>query len=171
MAKYKRRPCVRGAVAEKATEGLSIINLYNPPVNSVDTLPYTGRALIRNFTVEHKHNKSIVPLAQNLRKNMTKEERHLWYDFLRQYPAHFKRQKVIGNYIADFYCAKANLVIELDGSQHFEKEGLEKDRIRTDFIEQYGIMVLRIPNNLVNQEFRVVCEYIDYIVKQRMATV
>ncbi len=74
--------------------------------------------------MDRKHNNKIVPFAKELRKNMTKEERHLWYDFLRSYPVKFTRQKVLGKYIADFYCAKANLVIELDGSQHYEADSL-----------------------------------------------
>ena len=97
---------------------------------------------------------------------MTKEERHLWYDFLRDYPIYFKRQKVIGNYIVDFYCAKAKLILELDGSQHFEDENIEKDKQRTEFLESYGLKVVRIPNNEVNNNFRGVCEYIDLLVKQ-----
>ena len=68
--------------------------------------------------MQPKHNKALIPMAKLLRRNMTKEERHLWYDFLRQHPARFSRQKVLGRYIADFYSAKARLVIELDGSQH-----------------------------------------------------
>ena len=74
--------------------------------------------------MDRKHNNKIVPFAKELRKNMTKEERHLWFDFLKEYPLKFTRQKVLGKYIADFYCAKANVVIELDGSQHYEDEGL-----------------------------------------------
>ena len=70
--------------------------------------------------MQPKHNKALIPMAKLLRRNMTKEERHLWYDFLRQHPARFSRQKVLGRYIADFYSAKAQLVIELDGSQHYE---------------------------------------------------
>ena len=119
--------------------------------------------------MDYKGNKKLVPLARNLRKNMTKEERRLWYDFLRQYPVRITRQKVLGHYIADFYCAKANLVIELDGSQHYEPEELEKDAERTAYLEDYGIKVLRIPNNEVMQNFAGVCEYIDQIVKERTA--
>ena len=100
---------------------------------------------------------------------MTREERHLWYDFLREYPVRFLRQKVIDRYIADFYCSKARLVIELDGSQHYEQEGLLKDAIRTEKIEQWDLTVLRIPNNEVNRNFRGVCEYIDLFVQQKMA--
>ena len=116
--------------------------------------------------MDYKHNKTLVSNARELRKNMTKEERHLWYDFLRSYPVKFLRQKILGKYIVDFYCAEAKLVIELDGSQHYEEAGLQKDVERTAYLEQYGIQVLRIPNNAVNQNFSGVCEYIDLFVKQ-----
>ena len=77
--------------------------------------------------MQSKHNKQLVPFAKQLRKEMTKEERHLWYDFLRSYPVRFSRQKVLGKYIADFYSADAKLVIELDGSQHYEDGNMKKD--------------------------------------------
>ena len=112
----------------------------------------------------YKHNKVLVPKARELRKNMTKEEKHLWYDFLRGHPARFTRQKVIGRYIVDFYSPRCNLVIELDGSQHFEPEGMEYDAERTLFLEQYGIRVVRIPNCEINQNFEGVCAYIDGII-------
>ena len=112
-----------------------------------------------------KHNPALTANARSLRKNMTKEERHLWYDFLRGYPVRFLRQKVIDQYIADFYCHDARLVIELDGSQHYESKTLLKDRIRTRKMENRGLTVLRIPNNAVNQNFAGVCEYIDYYVQ------
>ena len=73
--------------------------------------------------IQRKHNKNIVPVAKILRKHMTKEEKHLWYDFLRTYSVPFSRQKVLGKYIVDFYCAEAKLVIELDGSEHYNEEG------------------------------------------------
>ena len=119
--------------------------------------------------MQYKHNKQLVPLAKQLRKGMTKEERHLWYDFLRTYPVRFSRQKVIGKYIADFYSAEARLVIELDGSQHYENMNIEKDAQRTAFLESYGLIVVRIPNNEVNRNFRGVCEYIDAAVKQSLS--
>ena len=119
--------------------------------------------------MDRKHNKNIVPFAKELRKNMTKEERHLWYDFLREYPVKFTRQKVLGKYIADFYCAKANLVIELDGSQHYEDEGLISDEKRTEYLEQYGITVIRISNLDVLKNFDGVCMYIDNGVKQSLS--
>ena len=118
--------------------------------------------------MQYKHNKKLVPNAKQLRKEMTKEERHLWYDFLRDYPVRFLRQKVLGNYIVDFYCAKAKLVVELDGSQHFEDANIEKDVQRTEFLESYDLTVIRIPNNEVNNNFRGVCEYIDLLVRQNL---
>jgi len=111
--------------------------------------------------LRHKHNKRLVPFAKQLRKDMTKEERHLWYDFLRSYPVRFSRQKVLGKYIVDFYSAEAKLVIELDGSQQFEKENMARDAERTACLEGYGLRVLRIPNNEVNRNFSGVCEYIE----------
>ena len=119
--------------------------------------------------MDRKHNKSIVPIARTLRRNMTNEERHLWYDFLRTYEVKFTRQKVLGKYIADFYSAEAKLVIELDGSQHYEDAGMEKDAQRTAYLEKYGLKIVRIPNNQVNTHFREVCEYIDGIVKQSLS--
>ena len=119
--------------------------------------------------MQPKHNKQLIPLAKQLRKEMTKEERHLWYDFLRAYPVRFSRQKVLGKYIADFYSAEAKLVIELDGSQHYEAEETQKDAERTAFLECYGLTVIRIPNNEVSGNFRGVCEYIDATVKQSLS--
>ena len=118
--------------------------------------------------MDYKHNKTLVPNARNLRKNMTKEERHLWYDFLRSYPVKFLRQKPIGNYIVDFYCAAAKLVIELDGSQHYEPENILKDAIRTARLEEFDLQILRIPNNAVTRNFSGVCEYIDIAVRQSL---
>ena len=119
--------------------------------------------------MQSKHNKQLVPFAKKLRKEMTKEERHLWYDFLRTHPSRFSRQKVLGKYIADFYSAKAKLIIELDGSQHYEDINIEKDTDRTSFLEGYGLKVIRIPNNEVNRNFHEVCEYIDFEIKQSLS--
>ena len=106
--------------------------------------------------------------ASNLRKNMTKEERHLWYDCLSTHPLHFYRQRRIGNYIVDFYCAKAKLIIELDGSQHFEQDAIVADQVRTDYLESLGLLVVRIPNNEIFENFTGVCDYIDHILEQRL---
>ena len=95
--------------------------------------------------------------AQSLRRNMTKEERHLWYDFLRELPVQVKRQKALGRYIADFYVPCAKFVIEIDGSQHYEAAGEENDKIRDNFFTQHGISVLRYSNYDVNKNFDVVC--------------
>ena len=119
--------------------------------------------------MQSKHNRQLVPLAKQLRKEMTKEERHLWYDFLRTYPVRFSRQKVLGKYIADFYSAEAKMVIELDGSQHYEPDNIQKDNERTEFLKGYGLKIIRIPNNEVAQNFRGVCEYIDAAVKQSLS--
>ena len=119
--------------------------------------------------MEHKHNKTLVSNAKSLRVNMTKEERHLWYDYLRTYDIRFLRQKVLGKYIVDFYCPKAKIVVELDGSQHYEPIGIEKDTERTMYLQQYDITVIRIPNNDVMRNFRGVCEYIDLQVKQSLS--
>ena len=119
--------------------------------------------------MDYKHNKSLVSNARTLRKNMTKEERHLWYDFLRSYPVKFLRQKILGKYIVDFYCAEAKLIVELDGSQHYEDGGMEYDAERTAYLEQYGVRVLRIPNNEVSRNFSGVCEYIDFAVEQSLS--
>ena len=119
--------------------------------------------------MQYKHNKQLVPLAKSLRKEMTKEERHLWYDFLKGYPVRFSRQKVIGKYIADFYSAQAKIVIELDGSQHYQEENMETDQERTEFLEKYGLKVIRIPNNEVNRNFQVVCVLIDKEVRQSLS--
>ena len=99
---------------------------------------------------------------------MTPWERKLWYLFLKDYPIRFQRQKCIGNYIVDFYCHEAKLIIELDGSQHFENQNREKDQIRTVELESRGLEVIRIPNNEINRNFRGVCDYIDMIVKNRL---
>lgn len=117
------------------------------------------------YAMERKHNSSLTTAARSLRKNMTKEERHLWYDFLRDYPVRFLRQKVIDNYIVDFYCHTARLIIELDGSQHYKLQGMQKDAIRTQRLEERDLTVLRIPNNEVIHNFSGVCEYIDEFVR------
>ena len=113
-----------------------------------------------------KHNGSLLDNARYLRKNMTAEERKLWYDFLRTYPLLFLRQKIIGGYIADFYCAKAGLIVEIDGSQHYRDEAAEYDAARTEYFESLGLKVVRISNIEVNKNFRGVCEYIDEVVTE-----
>ena len=115
----------------------------------------------------HPRNDDLLQNARNLRKNMTKEERHLWLDFLRQYPVRFRRQEIIGNFIVDFYCSSAALVVELDGSQHYEDREKAYDEERTRYLESCGLKVLRFSNLDVWRSFRGVCEQIDMAVAQR----
>ena len=114
-----------------------------------------------------KHNHKLTSFAQQLRKNMTKEEKELWYKYLRDYPLQFRRQVTVGNYILDFYCAAAKLAIELDGSQHFSEEGKIHDAARTAYLKSIGIKVLRYPNNIVMKNFNGVCIDIDRIAQAR----
>ncbi len=117
--------------------------------------------------MDRKHNPNLTSNARTLRKNMTKEERHLWYDFLKSLPIMVHRQKVIGRYIVDFYIAEAKLVIELDGSQHYEQKGQQADHIRDRELGTLGIQVLRYSNADVNQRFEGVCEDILLHISER----
>ena len=119
--------------------------------------------------MDRKHNVLLTNNAKELRKSMTKEEKHLWYDFLRKHNVRFLRQKVLGKYIADFYSAEAKLIIELDGSQHYESENIVKDKERTEYLEQYGLRIIRIPNNEINNNFDNVCEYLEKIIQQSLS--
>lgn len=114
------------------------------------------------------YNSKLIKNAINLRNNLTPQERHLWYDYLSKCPIHFQRQKVIDNYIVDFYCAKAKLVIELDGSQHYIDDEKEKDDLRTNTLEKFGLHVLRISNYDLDRNFQGVCTEIDKVVKIRL---
>ena len=115
-----------------------------------------------------EYNKANIPLAKTLRKNATPWERKLWYDFLRNYPVRFQRQKAIGNYIVDFYCAKAKLVIELDGGGHYNSEQFKKDDVRTSKLENLNLNVLRICNLDIDRNFNGVCEFIDLAIKNSL---
>lgn len=116
-----------------------------------------------------KQNQKLKKNAQTLRKNLTKEEAHLWYQFLCRYPLRFRRQYVIGNYIVDFYCHQAKLVVELDGSQHCSPEEADHDQARTNDLESMGLRVIRFSNLDVMRRFRDVCEAIDMTAKERTA--
>lgn len=110
--------------------------------------------------MNNTRNPNLTSNAQNLRKNMTKEERHLWYDFLKTLPVSVRRQKVFGHYIVDFYIPDAKLVIELDGSQHYEEQGKSEDVQRDEYLNSLGLTVLRYSNADVNARFAAVCEEI-----------
>ena len=112
-----------------------------------------------------KHNPELTERAKELRKQMTQAERHLWYDFLRQYPVRFLRQKVIDCYIVDFYCAAAHLVVELDGAQHYEETAQKADLLRAENLKRWGLTVIRFSNLDVTNNFDGVCTKIDEFVK------
>ena len=115
-----------------------------------------------------QHNKKLTARAQALRKNMTKEERRLWYEYLHSYPYRFRRQVTFGNYILDFYCAAAKLAIELDGSQHCDPSEQLYDQHRTAYLNSLGIYVLRFSNLDVLQNLPGVCQQIDMVVSARI---
>ena len=106
------------------------------------------------------YNKDLVNNAQALRKNMTPEEKHLWYDFLKRLPIKVHRQYNIGNYIVDFYIPRRQLVIEIDGIQHLTEEHAAKDQERDNFLEEQGLRVLRFPNESIRKNFSAVCQVI-----------
>ena len=115
-----------------------------------------------------KKNKKLLENARFLRREMTRHEKHLWYDFLQHSPIKIYKQRIIDNFIADFYCHKARLVIELDGSQHYTPEGKSYDEARTEIINQYGIKVIRYSNLDIDQKFNGVCFEIDRIIQERI---
>ena len=115
-----------------------------------------------------KHNKDNEKYAQSLRKEMTPWERKLWYLFLKDYPIRFQRQKCIDNFIVDFYCYKAKIVIELDGGGHYEPEAEQYDQKRTEVLKDYGLKVLRFCNTDIDKKFYSVCTVIDDEVKNRI---
>jgi very-short-patch-repair endonuclease len=113
------------------------------------------------------YDKRLIPHAKALRKNMTPQERKLWYEFLSKYPVRFQRQKVIDHYIADFYCSSAKLIIEIDGGGHYTEEKQRYDQKRTEVLESYGVHVLRFSNIDVIDNFEGVCFEIDKAAKSR----
>ena len=154
-------PSPGGKVAERSEVGRGIRAAMSDDLKPQD-LP-EGNELERNTALKRN--------AQNLRKNQTKEESLLWNLFLKKYPMRFRRQLIIGNYIVDFYCHGAKLVVELDGSQHYEPAEAEKDRHRTAWLESQGICVLRFSNLDVLRRFDGVCAEINRTAKSRAGLV
>ena len=115
-----------------------------------------------------KKNNELFNIARILRHNMTRQEQHLWYDFLRYYPQKIYKQRIIDNFIADFYCHSARLVIEIDGSQHYTNQGKAHDEARTEILERYGIYVLRFSNEDIDKNFDGVCRMIDKVINERV---
>ncbi len=128
-------------------------------------LPHAGDMEV--IMPSHPRNTALKSLAAQLRKKATPQENHLWYDFLRAYPLRFNRQYIIGNYIVDFYCVRAGLVVELDGGQHYEDAGRQYDAARDEYLRSLGLRVLRIPNGDINRSFPEVCAMIDRAVQER----
>ena len=106
------------------------------------------------------YNRTIIPRAKELRKNMTAQEKHLWYDYLSKLTVRFQRQKVIGSYIVDFYCHAHALVIEVDGSQHYTETGLAHDNERTAYLKCLNLTVIRVTNLEIDKQFAAVCQTI-----------
>ena len=119
----------------------------------------TPRFLPRNLALKER--------SRELRTNATKQEQHLWYDFLRQMKPRFSRQRIIGEFIVDFYCFDAALVIELDGMQHSLPDAMEYDAERTAMLNGWGIRVLRFTNREVDNNFSDVCVKIVDAVQDR----
>ena len=110
----------------------------------------------QEYTFSNAH---LTKNSQKLRKEMTKEEKHLWYDFLNTLPVKFRRQKSVGNYIVDFYCYQAQIIIELDGSQHYDNdEQIKKDTKRDEYLKSLGFTILRYSNHDIHTNFRGVCD-------------
>ena len=122
----------------------------------MDKHPYTGL------------NSNMTGYSRKLRKNMTKQERHLWYDFLQTYPVKIYRQRNIDCYIVDFYCSQAHLVIEIDGGQHYTREGLAYDKKRTAVLEKYDLKVIRFSNREIDDTFDGVCWKIDQVIREQL---
>ena len=151
----------------------SAAKYFELPLGEADEHSETDEGL---FTHRHRllcHNwvmtkEDLKRKSQSLRRNATPEENKLWYQYLRSYPVQFYRQKVIGNYIVDFYCHKAHLVVEIDGGQHFEDASIKYDEERTIFLNGLGIEVLRFTNDEVRNNFTEVCHSLDEKVRTRL---
>ncbi len=125
----------------------------------------------RGRTMSLPYGKKMIPLAKELRKHATKQENHLWYDFLRSYPVRFQRQKAIGHFIVDFYCHAAKLVVEIDGSQHYTDQGTVYDSERSAILSRYGLTVIRFSNLEIERRFQEVCTAIHQEVQSRITDV
>lgn len=110
--------------------------------------------------------KKLIKNSQSLRKEMTKEERHLWYDYLKKSPFKVHRQYVVGNYILDFYIPCAKICIEIDGEQHYKSAVKEYDTERTEWLSSQGITMIRYDNRDINQRFRAVCDSLSRILEK-----
>ena len=117
------------------------------------------------------YNKNLKEASRKLRKEMTPQERHLWFVFLKNHPIKFVRQRPIYKFVADFYCSKAKLVIEIDGSQHYTQDGIEYDKIRSDIINVFGVRVIRFSNYDIDKNFEGVCEEINKVIAEQLSII
>ncbi len=162
------RPCKGRWLGEAETEGF-----FDKP----EQPPRASLAEQQNLTEETDmksefytgYNAELKDRSRQLRKNMTRQERHLWYDFLRDYPIKIYRQRSIDWFIADFYCSRAHLVIEIDGGQHYMQDGMERDAERSAVLQNYGLTVVRVSNADIDQNFYGVCEFIDRQIKEELS--
>ena len=123
---------------------------------------------MENQYSNHSYKNQNIQNAKELRRNMTEQEKKLWFLYLRNYTIKFYRQRAVNNYVLDFYCAKARLAIELDGSQHYSDDGIDYDENRTRALQKYGIKVIRFTNPQLTYKFKEVCEVIDAEIKARL---
>jgi very-short-patch-repair endonuclease len=114
------------------------------------------------------YNPKLIPLAKTLRRTLTRHERRLWYEFLARHSVRFQRQKTIGEFIVDFYCHKAKLVVELDGGQHYHDDGIVHDEKRTAALRAIGLCVIRFSNREIDENFPGVCQEIFRVVEERV---
>lgn len=121
----------------------------------------------RGVRMTVRKNSNMLPRAKELRRDMTPQERKLWYLFLQKYPVKIYKQRIIESYIVDFYCASAKLVIEIDGSQHYTDSGTDYDQQRSRTLERYGLQVLRFSNREINTQFPLVCQAIHQAIQER----
>ncbi len=126
----------------------------------------TERATMKKIPVIK--NNRLLENAKILRQNMTKQENHLWYDFLQTYPVKIYKQRIIDSFVVDFYCHKARLVIEVDGAQHYTLDGKSYDAARSEVLERYDLYIIRFSNDDVDKKFESVCHMIDKVIKERM---
>ena len=113
-------------------------------------------------------NRELKAFAVKMRKNQTDEEKKVWYQILKGRVPKFHRQRIIGNYIVDFYCPKLKLIIEIDGYQHFYEENREYDNKRTEYLEKLGYRVLRFENTEVNKDIEEVRYIINNVCEEKM---
>ena len=116
----------------------------------------------------HEYNRNLIPRAKEMRENMTPQEQHLWFGFLRGHPIRFKRQAVIYHYVADFYSHTARLIIEVDGKQHQQADAKEYDNLRTETLEQLDLQVLRFTNDEIDHHFSEVRQKINQAIQERI---